>query len=308
MSPLLRLLSGVTGVLACVLLPLALAAVWTAGVVSDTDRYVETVAPVSGDEQVRDAVEERVVKETVGKVDLGTAASRLDAGLADLGVSEDLRSWLGPAASDLEEKGATFVAGVVRKVMEQPAFAAAWDAANREAHTELIRSLESGESDDDGVVITLAPIVDAVVSELTGEGVTVSGAPLSTVSFTIMEPQDVERASRAYRVLDTLRVVLPVAWVVCLAIALLAARNRPAALRRLGLGSALGALVLLGALWVGQRHLVSSVPEIDSAVTDAVSQVLLSDLRWAAWIAVAVSLGAFVVGVLLGGVRSLRRS
>lgn len=308
MTPLLRLLSGVTGVLACVLLPLTLAAVWTAGVLSDTDRYVETVAPVSGDEQVRDAVEERVVKETVGKVDLSAAASRLDSGLADLGVSEELRSWLGPAASDLEEKGATFVAGVVRKVMEQPAFAAAWDAANREAHTELIRSLESGESDDDGVVITLAPIVDAVVSELTGAGVTVARGPLDSVSFTLMEPQDVERASRAYRVLDTLATVLPVAWVVCLVLALLAARNRAAALRRLGLGSAAGSLGLLGALWVGQRHLVDSVPEIDSAVTDAVSQVVLSDLRWAAWIAVGVSLAVFVAGVLLGGVRSLRRS
>ena len=308
MTPLLRLLSGVTGVLACVLLPLTLAAVWTAGVLSDTDRYVETVAPVSGDEQVRDAVEERVVKETVGKVDLSAAASRLDSGLADLGVSEELRSWLGPAASDLEEKGATFVAGVVRKVMEQPAFAAAWDAANREAHTELIRSLESGRatttawsSPSRRSWTRWSPSSPARASRW-------RAAPLDSVSFTLMEPQDVERASRAYRVLDTLATVLPVAWVVCLVLALLAARNRAAALRRLGLGSAAGSLGLLGALWVGQRHLVDSVPEIDSAVTDAVSQVVLSDLRWAAWIAVGVSLAVFVAGVLLGGVRSLRRS
>ncbi|WP_166140096.1 hypothetical protein [Nocardioides ochotonae] len=308
MTFVLRLLSGVAGLLACVLLPLTLAAVWTAGVLSDTDRYVETVAPVSSDDAVRDAVEERVVKETIDQVDLTAAADRLDAGLADLGVSEELRSWLGPAASGLEERGATFVAGVVRKVMEQPAFATAWDAANREAHAELIDALESGESDDAGVVLKLAPIVDAVVDELTGEGITVARGPLDSVSFTLMEPQDVERASRAYRALDTVATVLPVAWIVCLGLALLAARNRPAALRRLGLGSAIGALVLLGALWVGQRHLVDSVPEVDSAVTDAVSQVLLSDLRWATWIAVAVSLGVFVVGVLLGGVRSLRRT
>ncbi len=308
MSPLLRLLSGVTGLLACVLLPLTLAAVWTAGVLSDTDRYVETVAPVSSDAEVRDAVEERVVKETVDQVDLTAAADRLDSGLADLGVSDELRSWLGPAASDLEERGAAFVADVVRRVMEQPAFATAWDAANREAHTELIAALESGESDEGGVVLRLAPIVDAVVDELTGSGVTVARGPLDSVSFTLMEPQDVERASRAYQALDTLATALPVAWIVCLLVALLAARNRPAALRGLGLGSAAGALLLLGALWVGQRHLVDSVPDIDAAVTDAVSQVLLSDLRWAAWIAVGVSLGVFVVGVLLGGVRSLRRT
>ncbi|NPC97695.1 hypothetical protein [Nocardioides sp. zg-DK7169] len=303
----LRVLSAPAVVLTCLLLPLTLAAVWTAGVIGDTDRYVDTVAPLSKDEAVRDAVEERVVKETVGKVDLTGAADRLDSGLADFGVSDELRSWLGPAASDLEEKGAALVAGVVRRVLEQPSFATAWDSANRAAHEELLRSLESGRADDDGVVISLAPIVDAVISDLTDQGVTVSGTPLGAVSFTVIEPQDVERASRAYRLLDASATVLPIAWLVCLVLALLTAANRAAALRRLGLGSALGVLVLLGALWAGQRHLVASVPDVDSAVAEAVSQVLLHDLRWAAWVSVAVSLGVFVLGVLLGGVRSLRR-
>lgn len=308
MPHLLRVLSGPAGLLACVLLPLALTAAWTAGVVTDTDRYVETVAPLSADEDVRDAVEERVVRAATERVDLRTAASRLDAGLADLGVSEELRSWLGPTASDLEQRGAALVAGVVRRVLEQPAFATAWTDANRVAHEELIRSLESGDTDGDGVVITLAPIVDSVLADLTDRGVSVSGTPLGSVSFTLVEPDEVERASRAYRVLDALGTALPVAWVVCLVLALLTAAHRAAALRRLGLGSALGVLVLLGALWLGQRHLVTSAPEIDEAVTHAVSQVLLSDLRTAAWIAVAVSLGVAVLGVLLGALGSRRRT
>src|SRR5262245_46485914 len=104
--------AAVCGVLAAVLLPISIVAVWVDRVVTDTDRYVETVAPLAEDEVVKAAASEQLERETLRLV-------------ASSGV---------PVPQDV---AAELVQRVVERVVDSPAFRTAWISANRQAHRQL---------------------------------------------------------------------------------------------------------------------------------------------------------------------------
>ena len=66
--------------LSCVLAPLSVTAVWANRQVSDTDRYVETVAPLAHDPAIQSAIAARVTQEVLARVDVNAiTAQTLDA-------------------------------------------------------------------------------------------------------------------------------------------------------------------------------------------------------------------------------------
>src|SRR4051795_7767952 len=72
--------------LSCLLAPLSVAAVWASRQVSDTDRYVATVAPLADDPAVQRAVAEAVARAVFKQIDLpGITRQTMDA-LAENGV------------------------------------------------------------------------------------------------------------------------------------------------------------------------------------------------------------------------------
>ena len=63
-------LSALLIIVACLLAPLSVVSVWASGEVSDTERYVSTVAPLASDPAIQDAVSARVTDEIFKYVDL----------------------------------------------------------------------------------------------------------------------------------------------------------------------------------------------------------------------------------------------
>ena len=53
-----------------VLAPLSIVAIWARDIVSDTDRYVETVAPLAEDPAVQNVVIQRITTEIVNRIDV----------------------------------------------------------------------------------------------------------------------------------------------------------------------------------------------------------------------------------------------
>src|SRR3954447_20376920 len=67
-------------VVSCLLAPLSVTAVWASQQVSDTDRYVATVAPLADDPAVQRAVADAVAREIFQRLDLqGLTQQTLDA-------------------------------------------------------------------------------------------------------------------------------------------------------------------------------------------------------------------------------------
>ena len=66
-----RLLAFLAGLVACVALPLSIAAVWTDNVVNDRDEYVDTVGPLAEDSRVQEAVADRLADIALERMSLG---------------------------------------------------------------------------------------------------------------------------------------------------------------------------------------------------------------------------------------------
>ncbi len=72
-------LSGLSGLLAALLLPLALVSVWLHTVVADTGEYLARVDPLAAEQRVREAVEDVLVEGLLQRVDLTALGERLQA-------------------------------------------------------------------------------------------------------------------------------------------------------------------------------------------------------------------------------------
>ena len=64
-------------VIACILAPVAGVAVWMKNLVTDTDRYVTTVAPLARDPAIQNAVADKITAEIFAHVDVQRSPTRL---------------------------------------------------------------------------------------------------------------------------------------------------------------------------------------------------------------------------------------
>jgi hypothetical protein len=264
------ILGGLLATLACLLLPLAVLSTWTATVVGDTDAYVDTVAPLAKDPVVQEAAAARTVELVNEQVPLGPA---------------------GPAVHQ-----AALLA------VEGPQFPPVWRAANRDAHKELLRILQSDRPAKGDVTIQLGGLVTAIAESL-GAGQLASTVSALNPTFTVASSQQLEHARQVYTVLEALGAWLPLAWVVLVLLALLAARNRRRIGAWLGIGSAVTLGLLLALLTLFEDQLVQSVPARDRDLAQAVWDVVTHDLRNGVVVGIAVGLAVAVLFMVSGLVR-----
>lgn len=288
--------------LAAIALPLGMVSSWIAGVLTDTDRYVATVEPLATDPVVKQAAIEHLQRQALALVDQSVDNPQLGGllegfGYGELGDSlDDLTSGLTDAFRPEIE---AIVRSVVVGVVESPAFARSWAAANRSAHEQLVAILE----DEDGtfldrngrVSIELGTVLNTVLAGLGQQGLQTSDElPSVPTSFQLVKGSDLERARAGYHLLDALGFWLPVLWLALVAAALALSPRRWRVALWLGVGTALGALALLVALAVARGALAGSSgdPEVVKAIWDAV----MAGLRRTALVAVALGLAAALAG------------
>ena len=280
-------LSGLCALLAALLLPFALVAVWLHTVVAGTDAYLTRVDPLAAEEQVRDAVEELAVEDVLQRVE--------EAGGG------------GPAATE------EVVRPVVSAVVDSDAFPALWRTAQQAGHREVVSVLDSPDPLRAGeqVVVPLDPFVGAVEEQLAGFGVPVEDTleGLSVV-LPLAAAEDLEPAREVYRVLEPLWLLLPVAAAVLALLSVGLARRRLRTLAVLGGLASLLCLGLLAVLGLGRGLLLGTSPSAAAEVlTGRIADVVSADLRDAAVTGVLVGLAVVVVAAVLGaGARAVRRT
>jgi hypothetical protein len=279
-------LSGLTGLVAAVLLPLSVLAVWVDQVVSDTDRYVETVTPLADDEVVQDAAVAQLERQALQVVQQ-TAGTDVPGADAVVGLA-------------------------VRRVVESPSFRTAWAQANRTAHEQVVAVLEDRSTsvglDEQGrVSIELGTVLDTVVETLAAQGlVDPARVPQVRASFPVMDADQLAKARRAYDALDALGSWLPLAWLALTVVTLLLARRRWATTARLALASLVGTGLLALALFVARDVVTADLPERE--VARAVWDVVVASLWRAIEVTAVVLLGVAVATGLLAGLAGRRRS
>ena len=304
-------------ILGCVLAPLAGVAVWARNQITNTDRYVATVAPLASDPAIQDAIADQITAQVFTYLDVqGLTRQAVDA-LTQRGnlppqVAGQLRALSVPIANGVQ----SFTRTQVAKIVQSPAFADAWVQANRLAHQELVKAL-TGEGDGaitiegDTVSINLAAFIQTVKQQLVSAGFTLAERiPAVNASFVLFQSEDITRARGAFNLLNTLGNWLPVIALLLLALGVYVARDHRRALVGAALGVAVGMVALALGLAVFRSIYLDAVPatvlphDAAAVLYDTIVRFLRLGLRTILVLALVVAGGAFLTGQSVTAVRT----
>ena len=290
----------------CVLAPVSVVAVWAANQVSNTDRYVANMAPLIRDPAVQRALSARITAEIESRLDVGALVSSTSAELAGdhlPGLSALLSNFSGPITSGVNNLVATTVAGAVAS----PAVASLWDTANRTAHAGLVKVL-SGQGNgtftvvNGEVVLSIGPLITQVKQDLVARGLTIADKiPAVNSTFPLFAAPNLSKAQQGYRLLITLKWVLPLLSIALLAAGIWVARRHRRALLGAALGLAASMLVLAIALAIARAIYLNSVPptvpgDAAAVLYDTLIRFVREGLRLLLVIGLVVAAGAFLAG------------
>lgn len=233
------------------------------GQLLNTDRYVETVAPLVRDPAVQDAIAARLTEVIVTELNLTRLTQQLADALEQRGAPSQLDGLVGPAVNGLT----SFIHDQVRSVVASEQFAEVWDTANRIAHREIDAVLTTGRgqlltSQGTEVSLDLGSLLDMVKQRLVENGFSLAARiPDVAVSVPLFASEELPRIRTAVSILDTAAWVLPLLTLALLLAGVLVAPNRR---RGLLVGSALFAgamLVLIAALGLVRTYYLNNLPD-----------------------------------------------
>ena len=285
-------------VLGCGLVAMSLIAVYVRVTVLDTDRYVETMAPIADSPDVQQAVAERLDVAIASRVDYAAL------------LSEALPDQADPLAPALAGALRQAVRSRVDAFVASDEFAGRWVEANRRAHSRVVALVTTGESgrlrlDDDTVYLDLGPAVDRVRSGLQERGLDrLAGAIPPSVDgrVTLLQSEGFVKARRGVDLIEGLTIVLPILALLCLAGHVALSRPRRRGLLRVGLGLIVTALLLLAVVGIARSAYLDAIDadvlprEAAADIFDALIGLLRTGLRVVAVAAVVLALLALVLG------------
>jgi len=146
-------------VIACVFAPLAVFSIWLRDQVTNTDAYVQTVAPLSDNQAIDAAVAAKVTSELFARVDVDS--------LVRQALPEQGQFLAGTLVSGLR----AVTQQTAERVLASPQFNRLWDEANRVAHRQIV-ALVKGEgggivtAKDGKVFLDLGAITSGIQTQL----------------------------------------------------------------------------------------------------------------------------------------------
>jgi hypothetical protein len=301
----------------CVLAPLSVVAVWTANQVSDTSRYVANVEPLIKDPAIQNALTDKLTAEIVTRINVKGRTDQVAADLAGKGlprISALLRGVSGSLASGV----AGFVHSRIHKIITGPRMANAWVQVNRVASQALVAVL-SGSGGKNGAVaarngqvtLDLAPLEAVAKQDLVARGLTIADKiPIVHATVALFPSKNLVKAQKAYRLINDLKIVLPILTLVLLGLGVVIARRPRRALIGAGLGFAASMLVLGAGLLIARTLYLNSVPagtlppDAAAAAFDILVRFIKTALRALLVTGLVVAAGAFFTGPSAAAVRT----
>jgi hypothetical protein len=303
-------------VIACVLAPLSVVAIWTRNQVTNTDRYIATVSPLASDPAIQNAIADQITAQVFTYIDVqGLTTQAVDA-LSERGLSPEVAAQLEAFAVPIANGVQSFTRTQVGKVVESDAFADAWVQANRVAHAELVKALtgEGGGAvtvENDTVSLNLAPFIQTVKQRLVDSGFTLAARiPEVNASFVLFQSEDITRARNGFNLLNTLGVWLPIITLILLVVGVYVAKDHRRALVGAALGVAISMVVLALGLTVFRAIYLDAVPaqvlphDAAAVLYDTIVRFLRLGLRTILVLALVVAGGAFLTGQSVTAVRT----
>ena len=304
-------------VIGCLLAPVSVLAVWAANEVSSTDRYVATMEPLVHNPAIQNALTDKITTEITTRLNVTGYADQAAADLSSRGLPK-ASTLLKSVAPSIASGVAGFIHGEVHKIVTGPRFASLWVKVNTIVHQELVKALSgqgsSSVSVNNGqVVVGLGPFIDLIKRDLVKRGFTlVSKIPAVNPTLTLFSAKYLVKAQTGYRLINNLKIVLPILTLLLLALGVFAARGRRRALIGAGLGLAASMLVPAAGLFIFRGIYLNSVPssklpaDAAAALFDTLVGFIKEGLRTILVVGLVVAAGAFFTGPSVTAVRTRR--
>jgi len=302
-------------VVGCLLAPLSVLAVWTANQVSDTGRYVANVEPLIHDPAIQNALTDKITNEVTSNIHVTAYTDQAAALLTSKGLPQ-VGTLLKTFAPSISSAVTGFIHGQVQKLVASQAFARVWVQANTAAHKVLVMALSGQGNGTVGisngqVTISLGPFISTVKQDLVARGFTLANSiPAINPTFALFSAKYLVKARSGYRLVNDLKIVLPILTLLLLALGVYVARGHRRALIGAGLGLA-GSMALLGAgLLIFRGVYLNSVPasalpaDAAAALFDTFVRFIKEGLRAILVLGLVVAAGAFLVGPSVTAVRT----
>ncbi|MET7298532.1 hypothetical protein [Embleya sp. NPDC005575] len=301
-------ISAVLITLTCILVPVSLLTVWVHDIVLDTDRYVETVAPLASNPAIEAAAAKRITEAVDVRVDGVQVTSDVATWLDSQGLPprvgqavKGLAPQLNDAVTQVADKAAT-------RFVQSNRFETVWTDANRAAHSALVHVLTGKgrgavEVDQGTVTLDVGTAVERVKQDLVSAGVSPADKiPDVNKQMVLIHSDKLRKIRGAAHALDVLGNWLPIIAVLLGAIGVFLARRRRRALVTTALGAAAACLIMAIALAIARRfyldHLPAQVqsPAAASAIFDTLLRFLKNSVRTGIVLGLVVAIGAYLSG------------
>ena len=298
-----RIAAWVLVVLASLLIPVSVISVWAIRTVTNTDKYVATMAPLARNQVIVDHLATKATDELF-------STHYIQDKVTDL-MPAKAKPIVQPIVNQLQG----YVYQLALKVFESPKFGQLWDALNRHSHeavidvltgkqTRFTQTIERGGK----IVVNVTPMLNNIISEANSRGVTLFN-PLKPIlskgdslGVVIVSKDQVSKYSGWFNLIVTLKWVIPVVALVLGILAVVLALEHRKTLLRLAVGVALVTLLLLAVLALGRISFLNQAAghgfdrQVAAAVWDTLIRYLKTDLRWTLLIAALVALGCWLAG------------
>ncbi|HXO47667.1 MAG TPA: hypothetical protein VN897_10370, partial [Mycobacterium sp.] len=187
-------------VLASLLIPISVISVWAINTVTNTDKYVETMAPLATNPVIQQGLATRATD------------ALFSTDIVKNKVTQALPKAAKPLVAPLMAQLQTYVQGYALKVFESPQFAKLWDTLNRHSHAAVINVLTGKQTPAQKklatagqIAINVSPALNQVISDLDARGITYFD-PLRTLStnsvtFTVVSKQQVSKFSGLFNII-----------------------------------------------------------------------------------------------------------
>jgi hypothetical protein len=285
-------------VLGCGLTGASLIALWTRATVLNTDRYVDTMAPIAASPAVQKTVADKLDAKITGAIDFDKLARDVLPERADV---------LAPAIATGAEAA---IHEQLDRFVASDRFQELWDGANRRAHDRVVGLLTTGKSgrlalDQDTVYLDLSAAVDRVKEQLSERGFTrIADAIPASVDgrIPLLTSDGFATARKGINLLKGLSIVLPILALLCFAGHILMSAPRRRGWLRVALGLAVTGLLLLAAVGLGRSAYLGAIDqavlprEAASAIFDALIGLLRTALRLTVIVAIVLAAVSLLAG------------
>jgi hypothetical protein len=306
-----RIIAALLIIVATLLAPFAVGALWAERTITETDVFVETLAPLQDDPAVQQTVAAEVSTALIDAIDAKTrvteALSQINGPLAEVRPDSAIAEAIASGINGAIESGVT-------SYTQSDRFGDAWTAIATLLQEQFVTLIDRDTTNaavtlqDGQIVLDTKVAVEKIQAQLVERGVPFADRlEVPGREVVLADSPNLQIAA------DALNIFLPIAnwlWVVVIAMfiaGILLWRPRSRGVMWTGLGLALGGILMFAGLRLGQAQLVAAAPSDFSEVIEAVSTTMLRFLVNAVIVIACLGIALAIAGWLAGATPSGRK-